>query len=185
MSERKGDWMMTASGRQFWPLDPRAEDVEINDIAQALSNQGRYNGHTRHFYSVAQHCVELARWFLAKGDLPNARWALLHDAAEAYTGDMIRPIKPSIPQFGLVEALVERVVFDALGMSGDIPAAVKEADTLILRDEQLVFFPPDAVRRHGFDQKARLGIEIRPWLPTVAHDRFLSTHHDLFVARAA
>lgn len=54
---RIGDWMQTASGRMFWPVDPRPEDVEINDIAHALSLTCRYCGHVREFYSVAQHSV--------------------------------------------------------------------------------------------------------------------------------
>lgn len=185
MSDRNGTFMLTASGRRFWPLDPRADEVDLWDIAQALANQGRYNGHTRHFYSVAQHCVELARWFLKQGNVDHARWACVHDAAEAYTGDMIRPLKPHFPEFIEVERKVERLVFDALGMRGELPKAVHDADKLIVRDEQLVLFPLEAIQREGIDKKARLGIEIRALMPNVARDRWLALHHELFVARAA
>lgn len=102
---RTGDWMITFTGRKYWPLDPRADEVCIDDIATALAHQGRYNGHGRHFYSVAQHSAELARWFMAKGDHPLARWALLHDAAEAYVGDVIRPLKKFLPGFAEIERL--------------------------------------------------------------------------------
>ena len=57
VSARKGDWMQTYTGRQFWPIDPRANEVHIEDIAHALSMMCRYNGHCRTFYSVAEHSV--------------------------------------------------------------------------------------------------------------------------------
>ena len=61
LEQRKGDWMQTATGGVFWPVDPRPEDVEIEDIAHALSLICRYCGHVREFYSVAQHSVLVAR----------------------------------------------------------------------------------------------------------------------------
>ncbi len=89
MSERRGDWIQTATGRQAWPLDPRPEDVDIADIAHALSQICRFTGHCHEFYSVAQHAV------LVSLNVPpeHAAWALLHDAAEAYIGDISRPLK--------------------------------------------------------------------------------------------
>lgn len=59
--QRRGDWMQTYTGRQFWPLDPLPEDVFIEDIAHALSMQCRYAGHVTRFYSVAEHSVLIAR----------------------------------------------------------------------------------------------------------------------------
>jgi len=77
------------SGGTFDILNPRAEDVRIEDIAHALSQQCRFTGHTKTFYSVAQHSV-LASTLVAA---PDELWALLHDASEAYMGDMNRPLK--------------------------------------------------------------------------------------------
>jgi hypothetical protein len=76
---RRGDWMQTFTGRRFWPLDPRGEDVLIEDIAHALSLLTRYGGHCTRFYSVAEHSVLLARAATPE----NALWLLLHDASEA------------------------------------------------------------------------------------------------------
>ncbi len=89
MSGRRGDWIQTASSKQFWSLDPRPEDVDITDIAHALSQICRFTGHCHEFYSVAQHAV------LVSHNVPSehAAWALLHDAAEAYIGDISRPLK--------------------------------------------------------------------------------------------
>ena len=177
---RHGDWMLTAGGRQFWPLDPRADEVDIDDIATALSHQGRYNGHTRHFFSVAQHSTEMARWFMGRRDTPMAREALLHDAAEAYVGDVIRPLKRFLRDFAAIEAGVEAAVRQRFGLAGEMPEAVKRADTRILGDEMIALFPGDALARYGLDHRARLGIEIRPLFPTTARDRFMATFRELF-----
>ncbi len=89
MADRIGDWIQTATGRQFYPLDPRPEDVCIEDIAHALSNVCRFAGHSAWHYSVAQHCVLASEY--APPEYAIA--ALLHDAAEAYMGDIARPWK--------------------------------------------------------------------------------------------
>ncbi len=92
MSERRGDWIATYTGKQFWPLDPRPEEVCIEDIAHALSNICRFTGHCRHFYSVAQHSLFVSRHLPDELKLAG----LLHDAAEAYLADIARPVKPFI-----------------------------------------------------------------------------------------
>ena len=80
---------MTYSGVEFYPLDPRAEEIRIEDIAHALSNLCRYGGHVRRFYSVAEHSVSVAKACVPRCTL----WGLLHDAAEAYLVDLPAPIK--------------------------------------------------------------------------------------------
>ncbi len=89
MSERIGDWIQTAHGTKFFPLDPRPEEVDVRDVAHALSNVCRFAGHARWHYSVAQHSVLASRYAPPGSGLP----ALLHDAAEAYMGDIARPWK--------------------------------------------------------------------------------------------
>lgn len=88
VDKRRGDWMMTYSGRAFWPLDPRADEIDPLDIAHALSMLCRYGGHVRRFYSVAEHCVLMSHAVAPE----HALWALLHDATEAYMVDLPRPI---------------------------------------------------------------------------------------------
>lgn len=93
-AERKGDWFVTYTGRRFFPLDPRVEDVDIRDIAHALALQTRWMGHCKTFYSIASHSLACAR-VAEKNNEPAVvvHWALMHDAAEAYVGDIVRPIK--------------------------------------------------------------------------------------------
>lgn len=96
---RKGDWMATYNGSMFWLLDPRPEEVFIEDIAHALSMICRYNGHIKGFYSVAQHSVLVSR--ICKDE--DAFYGLLHDGAEAYTGDVISPLKKLLPNYRVIE----------------------------------------------------------------------------------
>src|SRR5271165_7548492 len=86
---RKGDWIQTYTGRVMYPLDPRPEEINIIDIAHALSNLCRFTGHVRTFYSVAEHSVRVSQHC----DPKDALWGLLHDASEAYLADMSRPMK--------------------------------------------------------------------------------------------
>ncbi len=112
MADRKGPWMTTASGRRFYLLDPRPEDIHPADIVHALARIGRFGGHTAPFYSVAQHCSVAFDLAVAAGaDESTARWALIHDAAEAYIGDVIHPIKAMFP--GLSE--MEKPILEAIG----------------------------------------------------------------------
>jgi len=67
-------WIATASGRKMFPLDPRAEDIAIEDIAKALSQLCRFTGHCRSFYSVAEHCLRVSH----ACDPADALWGLLH-----------------------------------------------------------------------------------------------------------
>ena len=138
----------TFTGRQFWPLDPRPEDVDIRDIARALSMQCRWGGHVRIFYSVAQHCVSVARHC----PVSPVR-ALLHDAAEAYLVDVPTPIKKYLHGYGDIEMHLLKVIGQRFGIDGlDVmPGAVHEQDGRALATEhrdlrtQLSFWRPPAV----------------------------------------
>jgi hypothetical protein len=175
---RKGDWMITSRGQRFYPLDPRPEEIDILDIAHHLARVCRYDGAIDGWYSVAEHCCLLADYFAGSWW---ARWALLHDAAEAYIGDLIRPIKPSLPEFKAIEATLERMIFDRFGLAGPFPGAVKLADDLIVQDERLALFPPAVLERAGWEAKdRRLGVKVRQWSHDVAEQGFLERFERLF-----
>lgn len=132
LNARRGDWMQTASGRQFWPLDPRPSEIYLEDIAHSLAHQCRYAGHCREFYSVAQHSV------LVSHAVPpeHALWGLLHDASEAYLVDVPRPVKPFLPGYREAEAAVMRAVCVRFGLPFEMPGTVKVADERVLADEK-------------------------------------------------
>ena len=127
-------WFCTWSGKKLFVLDPKPEDICIEDIAGALSNLCRFNGHCDVFYSVAQHCIEVSYQVPKEWSLGG----LLHDAAEAYLGDMIRPIKQVLPEFKELEKRWEKAIETAfdLQLTDEARAAIKEADSRMLLTER-------------------------------------------------
>lgn len=134
---RDNAWIQTATGGQFWPANPRIEDVNLIDIAASLSNQCRFTGHCLRFYSVAEHSVLVARWVWKETKDPvTALQAIIHDASEAYLTDIARPLKPLLPEYTVIEAKVQAVILDAFGISHMMPPIIKEADNRILFSEK-------------------------------------------------
>ena len=148
-------WIVTYTGKRFYPLAPRAEDVDIRDIAHALSLTCRFSGHTPWLYSVAQHSVLCAT--LVPQEL--RIHALLHDAAEAYLFDAARPIKgriyldasgnadtlDSLDDMVDVEETIDCAVYEALGIDNiraDDWLHVLRADAEMLSAEADRFFSP-------------------------------------------
>lgn len=164
----RGDWMQLASGRAFYPLDPRPEEIHIEDIAAALSKLCRYGGHCKRFYSVAEHCVLMAH--AAPDGMHLA--ALLHDASEAYLSDMIRPIKRHLENYERIEAELERVIAQRFTLEFPMPAAVKALDNAILVNErdQAMVTPPQP---WGLTEPA-LGVTLQFWTPEKAEYEFLA-----------
>jgi hypothetical protein len=164
---RKGDWIQTYTGVQFWPLDPRADEIQIEDIAHALSMQCRFSGHCLRFYSVAEHCVLLSR-HVPRGD---ALWALLHDASEAYLVDIPRPIKPALGIYRELEASLMLRVCERFGISPEMPTSVHEADRAILTDEMRQNM--SAAPAPWSTETSPLGVKLRYWSPARAEEEFL------------
>lgn len=100
MSSRYGDWIITYTGRSIYPLDPKQDEICIQDIAHSLSLLNRFCGHTKFPYSVAQHSIACS--YVVPQEY--ALGALLHDASEAYMADLPRPVKHSLPEYQEREA---------------------------------------------------------------------------------
>lgn len=164
---RVGDWMQTATGRKFWPLDPRPNEVDIEDIAHALSMLCRFGGHCLRFYSVAEHSVLIAR----ATPEPHRLWALLHDAAEAYVLDMVRPVKPHLTGYREIEERVMRAICVRFNLHLDAPLIVKTLDRRILSDEQAQNMapPPGA----WANMAEPLFVALQFWSPEQARAEFL------------
>jgi 5'-deoxynucleotidase YfbR-like HD superfamily hydrolase len=128
---REGDCFQLFSAGPFYPLDPRPVEIRIEDIAHALSNLCRFGGHCRKFYSVAQHSVLVSRIV----SLQLALEGLLHDAAEAYLGDMVRPLKASMPAFSRAEEKVYAAVAEKFNLPPRIHREVARADLVALSTE--------------------------------------------------
>lgn len=131
-------WLNTATGRRFNFLDPKPEDIDIVDIAVALSHQARYAGHTRYHYSVAMHSLVIEAALIGAGgvasDRPTRAWGLMHDAAEAYVTDIPWPLKAAglVPGLSAVEKVIMAAVCARFGLPPDEPPIVKDLDLEIL-----------------------------------------------------
>lgn len=131
---------MTYTGVEFWPLDPRPEEIRIEDIAHALSMQCRFAGHCSQFYSVAEHSVRVAELCPSKDQL----WALLHDASEAYLVDLPLPIKRHSEigtHYQEAEERLMRVICERFELPVEQPESVARADKAMLCVEARELLP--------------------------------------------
>lgn len=173
----RGDWMQTYSGKKFYPLDPRPEDICLEDIAHALSNLCRYGGHVDWFYSVAEHSVLVSS--ALTGD--DAKWGLLHDAAEAYVGDMVRPLKRQMPDYEEAERKVIAAVAERFNMpTPTYSDAVIDADNRILLTERARLMRGKLAGEWGVDSMEPLDVVVTGWGPDIAEQKFLARVEELF-----
>lgn len=172
---RVGDWINTYKNIQFWPLDPRPEEISILDIAHALSNICRFGGHSKWFYCVAQHSYYVSLYTKPE----NALYGLLHDGPESFVGDCVRPLKPYLNNFQEIEDKIMKVIADKYGFSIDenAHADIKQADAKLLFTEAR-----DLIHEGGLNWKGKiepLNFEIIPWTPVAAKKKFLQRFHEL------
>ena len=137
--------MSTVSGQEFRPFDPRPEDVELGDVAHALSNICRCSGQTRWFYSVGLHSLYVSRNLRERDANPRVKlYGLLHDAPEAYVSDVVAPVKRHLDRYRDLERDIMTAVWGAF----DLPepteaewAAVEDADRRVRRYELATLLP--------------------------------------------
>lgn len=153
------NWILTFTGRRFDLLEPTAGMVTPGDIAHALARICRFNGHCRTHYSVAQHSCMVADLVPAADQLA----ALLHDATEAYVGDMVRPLKQLMPDYREIEhriwlAVCERFLIDPI-----LPVSVKRADLVALATERRDLMPSQQAEWQCLSGIQPHAEPIRPW----------------------
>lgn len=175
--ERKGDWMLTFTGRVYWPVDPRASEVNIEDIAHSLAYQCRYGGHCLEYYSVAEHSVMVSRLLPPELRLVG----LLHDATEAYVSDVPRPLKPFLSDYRAIEALNWRVIAEAFGLSDVLPPEVEDLDRRICLTEMNQIMPRSPLPL-GIDGPQPF-FSLPLWKPRVAELVFLQEFDRLWAKK--
>lgn len=155
---------------RVWPseallnlFDPDPADIHLEDIAHSLARQCRYNGHVSGFISVADHCIDVASRLQDAGypDRVQAQ-GLLHDAAEAYVGDMVAPLKhlPGMEFYRRVDNKVEEAIAVRFGLPYPWDPAVKQADHASGTSER----GPDGLRRSGLIDVVNVGRSKRDYL---------------------
>ncbi|WP_035670040.1 hypothetical protein [Bradyrhizobium liaoningense] len=170
------DWIQTYTGKKFWPLDPKPEEVDIRDIAHALSLLCRFGGHCYRFYSVAEHSMLVSRHSGA-----HALWGLLHDASEAYLIDVPRPLKRGLVGYREAEAKLQGVICEAFGLPVEQPDEVSRADVALLMDERLQIMAP-APEPWSSDTDP-LGAALSCHTPRIAEALFMEAFEALTAAR--
>lgn len=181
-------YISTFKGNRFYPDEPRIDGIDIEDIAHGLAYQCRFNGQTAVFYSVAQHSLMVASLLPP----PLHKAALLHDAAEAYLGDVVKPLKHLLPAFAAIEAGVTRLIAQAFGVNfGQPPAdagahgaapplgcavhqAIKRADLVALATEKRDLMPNSTEAWSYLAGIAPLPDPIVPLSPPEAKAAFLA-----------
>lgn len=142
----------TALGYEFNPFRPEPDRIAITDIAHALAATNRFGGHTSVPYSVAQHSWDVS----LRCSPAEAAYGLLHDAAEAYLGDIPTPIKQhlcfTVPgagggpaTFKQVEQVLLAAIFRRFGLDPDkacdLPLSVRRADHAAYEQERASLMP--------------------------------------------
>lgn len=134
-----GDTIRTFSGEYVNVFETDPDTIVPVDIAHALANVCRFAGHTYKHYSVAQHCIACVEVLKARGttDKKILRTLLLHDATEAYLGDMARPIKRRMPEYKKIEMALEGVIAAKFDLHFPFPPVIKEIDRYQLEVEHV------------------------------------------------
>ncbi|ARJ66459.1 hypothetical protein WV31_12665 [Magnetospirillum sp. ME-1] len=164
-----GNKITTATGRNVNPLDLRPEDIDIRDIAHSLSLTCRFNGHCRVFYSVAEHSVLVSKLCPPKF----AFEALMHDAAEAYLGDVPTPLKRQWPEYKEAEDRAHAVIAQHFGLPAEISEVVHDADGEAFGIEEIRLLVPPG-------QPGDI-TPLRGLSPEAARQEFVDRFYELYV----
>lgn len=175
----RGVWTQTRTGRAFYPQNPLPEDVCIEDIAHALGNLCRFSGHTKRFYSVAEHSVIVSQHVPPE----HALQALLHDATEAYLVDIPKPIKGLLGGYAELENKVWAAVAEHFKVPFEMHPTVHHADVAVLLAEKDQLLGPSPRQWYETDIKPANTGELACYPPREAKYFFLRRFTELVGAR--
>jgi hypothetical protein len=182
MIRDRKDVFTTATGRVLYVLEPDPSQICIEDIARSASRVCRYNGHLKaecEFYSVAQHAVLVSHECFTV----NALIGLMHDAAEAYTHDIITAWKVAMgDSFRVIERAWISAVDEAFGFGGrllHLPADVKHADNILLAQERRELCVRTEIDDWAFELARESDAPIVPMLPFAAYRFFMARYREL------
>lgn len=181
----RSPFIETFTGRRFEPLNPSRFDIDIQDIAHALSHQCRFSGHTKTFYSVAEHSWRVATLLEEQGFSKGEQLAgLLHDASEAYLVDLPSPLKDH-PALGDAYKAAEELLMHEVARRFDLPsgferwALVKQADGMLLSTEARDLMAHLPEYWEGRLQYAPMSERIKPYSSAMAKQFFLTSFEEL------
>jgi len=171
----RGNTIKVAAGHYIDLANPTPDAIDIDTIAAALSKLCRFGCHCPRFYSLAEHCVHATALAISEGYVGDAlRAVFLHDAAEAYIGDVVKPLKVMLPDYAVVEARMEQAVAGSFGINFERWAdTVKRFDRMMLKAEKLTLWPDDREEWQGFAEIEARQVIFRFWMPDDAERAFL------------
>ncbi len=167
-------YITTYNNKKFYFDYPHVDMIDLNDIAHSLSMMCRYNGHVYKHYSIAQHCVLASR--LVPKRLALA--ALMHDAAEAYMGDMVSPLKKRIPKFKEIESRIEKIIEQKFNFY------VSEEDKKLIKKVDDILYVTEIRDLKGFKSESKSDIipmnkKIHPWKQNQAYWSFINRYRKI------
>lgn len=183
-------WMQTHSGLRFYPENVSASQFCIEDIAHALSNLCRFGGHSKKFYSVAQHSVLVADIVQANGGtIDQELWALMHDATEAYMVDVPTPVKVILKGYREKENEVQHAIQLAFKLPrlrmNKLPAIIKDADSIALVTEATQLVTGDVKEWEAYKLHEPFPVKLPSLNPKRARAAFLERYYDILRRKEA
>lgn len=187
MNDVNNAWIETYTGKKFYLLAPRIQDVDIRDIAHSSAMLCRWTGHCKRHYSIAQHSYYCS----LIGPENEALHRLLHDASESYMGDMNRPLKHYTPAGSIYrkqEKEVQGTIYQAFGLDVIEPPSVHVADNQMLYAEKSQLMTSlrwdiDWTSGQGAENLGESKVVIERWSPDTAEKMFLSRFEELYKRR--
>lgn len=167
-------WIETFTGKKFHFLNPTDDQIDIRDIAHSLAFTCRYTGHSRRFYSVAEHSILVS--YLASDPLAG----LLHDASEAYITDIASPIKPHINNYKELEDMIMERIAKKFGFAYPLDPDIKDCDSTQLKTEAKYLLKSGGIPwAHLYPTKRPHGITPNCWSPEEAEQKFLQRFEEV------
>ncbi len=174
-----GNTIRLRSGKYLDLRSPQPDQFTFFDIAGALSKICRFGGQCERFYSVAEHSYHCAIQAIRDGlTTRESQCVLMHDAAEAFIGDIVKPLKIMLPDYAHVETMMEDCILNKYELDCD-PNLIREIDQAMLIAERKSMFSRDSEKWYGEDSVRTLSVEFKHWYPAEAERMFVVRAIDL------
>ena len=184
---RKGGSICTSTGIIFYPLDPRVEEICLEDVAHALSHKARFTGHTKKLYSTGEHSVRVSWLLKDQGrSLMDQFVGLHHDDSDAYLPDVPTPLKvlPEFDWFRELEHKIQNLCYEKFGCVVTDYKPIKSADISLFLTERRDLMPTIAggFSKRYVEEAIPYPYTITPWNPVDVKSMYLRTHMELLNA---
>ena len=169
-------YIRTFTGKKFYPLNPRPQDICIEDIAHSLSQICRFTGHTKFPYWVGQHCC----YAFDLASKENKLEALGHDFSETYFSDVASPIKPLLKNYKEIEENLERCIARKFKFRFPYPLEVKDPMTKFDIDTRLLHTEMKQLMNGcSYDENMCYDFKIKYWSPQKTEKELLKRFYSL------